>query len=123
MPNYVLNRDFMLSGPGHRIGFAKGQPVWVPPEMELDAVRIGAERVDGDTPDALGTQVAQAPELTAEEREILILEAIKQIVAENDSAKFTAAGSPTVKAIERIVEFDVERGEISDLWAKLKAGE
>ena len=123
MPNYVLNRDYVLVGPGHRIGFTKGQPVWVPPEMELEAVRIGADSIDGKTPDALGKTEAKAPELSAEERVILITEAIKQLVAGNDSKNFTAAGSPTVKAVEMIVDFSVERAEIDEIWTTLKAGE
>lgn len=123
MPNYVLNRDYVLVGPGHRIGFTKGNPVWVPPEMELEAVRIGADNVDGDTPDVLGKVEAKAPELSAEERTLLITEAVKQIAAGNNSKDFTAAGAPTVKAVEMIVDFSVERVEIDEIWTALKAGE
>ena len=123
MPNYVLNRDYVLVGPGHRIGFVKGNPVWVPPELELEAVRIGAENVDGDTPDALGKAEVKSPELSAEERVIMITEAINQIVTANNSKDFTAAGSPSVKAVEMIVDFSVERAEIDEIWTKLKAGE
>jgi hypothetical protein len=58
MPQYVLNRDYTLIGGMHRIGFRKGIPVNVPPQLEVEAARIGAECVDGPTAQLLAPEPA-----------------------------------------------------------------
>lgn len=119
MPNYTLNRDFMLRTTDGVISFVKGEPAWVPPNMVKHAVGIGAEPVDGAKPDL--TDAPEAPEqLSDEDRKALILAAFEQIKGKNDSKDFTGAGCPTVKAVERIVEFAVERTEVAELWNEFK---
>lgn len=121
MPDYVLNRDFNLGSTlGHRIVFKKGQPTFVPPIIEREAVAIGAVRADGND-----VQIAmQIPEgagqlSDAEMREQMVA-AFDLIMERNDPKDFTAAGVPTVKAVERITEFAVDRQTVSEAWAEYK---
>ena len=122
MPFYVLNRNYTLgTAYGHRIAFEKGVPVNVPAirEVELEVVRIGGERVDGDTPSPVEV-VAERDEPSYEQMEAKIREAIAKIVAENDAKKFTAAGVPTAKAVSRIAGFDAERGMVEEIWVRIR---
>ena len=41
----------------------------------------------------------------------------------NDSKDFTGAGVPSVKAVEKLVDFDVDRNEVVALWQAYRAGE
>jgi hypothetical protein len=116
MPQYVLNRDYTLVGGLHRIGFKKNVPVNVPPTLVVEALRIGAQCVDGPTPSPVETPEAPK-ELSAEERAELIGAAISEIVEANDPESFTAAGSPAVVAVETIVGFDVSRSEVDAVWS------
>lgn len=122
MPFYVLNRNYThRSLLGHSVGFTKGQPTWVPPgPIEIEVVKIGAEMVDGENPSVLDDDTPVKEELSAEELELLVREAFKQVVKANNSKDFTGAGVPTVKAIEKITGEDVERSFIEEIWAKVK---
>lgn len=122
MPKYVLNRNYThRSILGHTIGFVKGEPTWVPPgPIELEVAAIGAERVDGEQPNLVPEGAKQKVELTGEELEQLMREAFKELIEKNDSADFTAAGVPTVKAMEKIVGENLTAREIAELWAKVK---
>lgn len=114
----VLNRDYTLtSTKGHSIQFKKGEPTHVPPAMYADAIAIGAQPADGNAPDLSEPpkRDGQGPADPAE-RQPLILEAIKKIVEANDRKDFTAAGSPTVKAIERELKFNVDGREVATAW-------
>lgn len=121
MPLYTLNRNFLLrSTMGHTVGFEKGVPAYVPPEVEREAAAIGAERVDGKGDGPLGKEADAVVELSAEEREIMIAAAFEQITKRNDAKDFTGQGVPTIKAVEKIVSFDVDRSELVDLWQRIK---
>lgn len=120
MPSFVLNRDFTLRTVDGVISFVKGEPTWVPPAMVRHAVAIGAE-ADGDKPDLTDT-VAPKPSLAQEERQAMIFLAFEQLEAVNDTKDFTGAGVPTVKAVEKLTEFDVDRVEVTEAWAEYRAG-
>ena len=45
------------------------------------------------------------------------------LVERNDSKDFTGAGVPSVKAVEKLVDFDVDRNEVVALWQAYRAGE
>ena len=117
LPKLVLNRDYVLTTTkGHAIAFKKGKPTHVPASCYQDAIAIGAQPEDGSDPNVLEDQkVNKAPSDPAE-RNPLILAAIEKIVAGNERKDFTAAGSPTVKAIEREVGFDVDAREVATVW-------
>lgn len=120
MAKYILNRTHTLRTTHGVISFVKGEETWVPPNMVADAVAIGAEPAgDEEKPDLTGAK--EPPEqLSDEDRKALILAAFEQIKGKNDSKDFTGAGCPTVKAVERIVEFAVERTEVTELWNEFK---
>jgi hypothetical protein len=113
---FVLNRNHVLvSKMGHSVAFRKGEPTFVPPAIVHEALAIGATAV-GDTPDVLPEDQVDKTPVDPAERVKAIDEAILAIVATNDRMDFTAAGTPTAKAIERITGFDVDRREINAQW-------
>lgn len=120
MPQYVLNRDFILRNTYGVISFSKGEPAFVPPIMEREAVMIGAEKVDGNTPSLVPEEKSEVEVPFGDERESQILVAFELIVERNDPADFTGQGAPTVKAVGKVVGFDVERGEVQSVWQKWK---
>lgn len=120
MPNYVLNRNYTLLSVNGCVSFIKGEPTWVVPALEKEVIAIGAERVDGQTPDFLDPEKQAAAPLGPVERRDEILTAFQIIAERNDSKDFTGAGSPTVKAVEKIIGFDTDRSEIEGAWAEYK---
>lgn len=123
MPLYTLNRDFTLRSTSGVISFIKDEATHVPPFMEMEVVGIGAVAVDKPTPSLVprDAPVADAPQGT--EREEQILTAISLIVEKNDSKDFTSTGTPSVKAVEAILGFDVDRPEVTAGWAAYKASQ
>ena len=117
LPKLVLNRDYVLpTTKGHAIAFKKGAPTHVPASCYQDAIAIGAQPEDGSEPNVLeDKKVSKAPADPAE-RNPLILAAIEKVVTGNERKDFTAAGSPTVKAVERELGFDVDAREIVVVW-------
>jgi hypothetical protein len=121
VPEYVLNRNHTLrTTAGHIITFVKGQPTWVPPMIEKEAVAIGAERVDGDKVDVLGEEAPPAPTYSPDEREQMIMLAFETLIEKNERKSFTAQGVPTDKAVEAITGFEVSTKERQELWQKYK---
>jgi hypothetical protein len=120
MPLYTLNRNYLLRTGFGVISFAKGEPTNVPPLMERDAQMIGAERVDGDAPPLLDPEKEPVQQVLGDERKNQIFIAFEKIVAKNDAKEFTAQGVPSVKAVERIVAFDVERSELVEFWQEFR---
>lgn len=118
MPDYVLNRNYThRSLLGHSVEFKKGEPVFVPPILEKEVVAIGAQRVDGENP-AVVEEVKKAEEvLSDDQRQDELYAAFDLLVERNDSGDFTAQGIPTVKAVEKIVGFNVEKKEVVESYA------
>lgn len=122
MPEYVLNRTHLFQSTlGHTLSFVKGKPAYVPPILEREVAAIGGERVDGKRVELLDDPTPEQSNLGAEERAALITEAFKVLIEKNDSKDFTAAGVPTVKAVERELGIDVDRVEVVDAWNAMKA--
>lgn len=122
MPEYVLNRNYALRSTfGRVINFVKGEPVWVPPMCVKEALAIGAEPAEGDKPDMTG-EVEAVPQLqyTPDERRDLINAAFEELIKINRREDFTAQGSPSKAAVEKIVGFEVPNKERNDLWFKYK---
>lgn len=121
MPKYTLHRDYTHRSTLGVISFEEGVETHVPPHMEKEVIAIGAVRADGETPKVL----EQAPKLPAapigDDREAEIKAAFDLLIERNDSNDFTGQGVPTVKAVEKIVGFDVDRKELVELWAAIKA--
>ena len=121
MPDYVLNRNYThRSLLGHSVEFKKGEPVFVPPILEKEVVAIGAQRVDGENP-AVVEEVKKAEEvLSDEQRKEELYAAFDLIVERNNSGDFTAQGIPTVKAVEKIVSFNVDKKEVVDTYGEYR---
>ena len=116
MANYVLNRNSVYSSTSGIISFIKGEPSWVPAHMEREVRAIGAECVSGKNPELLEPEVPPAKPINQSDRHDAIYTAFEIISERNDSKDFTGAGVPTVKAVEKITDFDVERSEIDEMW-------
>ena len=124
MAEYVLNRNFVLrSMTGHSVNFVKNVPTFVPALIEREARGIGAERVDGANPDMLAPESPEVAPLSHDERAEQIRTAFALLTERNDSKDFTGAGVPSVKAVEKLVDFDVDRNEVVALWQAYRAGE
>lgn len=118
---YVLNRDFTLrSVMGHCITFVKGQPTVVPTICEKEVIAIGGDCVEGDAVDPIAPDAKPVVEMDQADRDEELIAAFKLLVERNDSKDFTGAGSPTLKAVEKIVEFSTDRSEITSLWQRAK---
>ena len=124
MAEYVLNRNFVLrSMTGHSVNFVKNVPTFVPALIEREARGIGAERVDGANPNMLDPESPEVAPLSHDERAEQIRTAFALLTERNDSKDFTGAGVPSVKAVEKLVDFDVDRNEVVTLWQAYRAGE
>lgn len=124
MAEYVLNRNFVLrSMTGHSVNFVKNVPTFVPALIEREARGIGTERVDGANPDMLDPETPEVAPLSHDERAEQIRTAFALLTERNDSKDFTGAGVPSVKAVEKLVDFDVDRNEVVALWQAYRAGE
>ena len=120
MPNYILKRDYTHRSVTGVVSFKKGEPTWVVPAMEKEIIAIGGERVDGETPEVLDPAAQVIVPLSAQERRDELFTAFQMLTEKNDSKDFTGAGVPTIKAVEKIVSFDVDRTEIVELWGEFK---
>jgi hypothetical protein len=113
----VLNRNFTLNtNKGHSIAFVKGEPTHVPPAIYQDALAIGAIPPDGAEPTVQEVVKTDNAPGDPAERAPLILAAIEKLVAENARDNFTAAGSPSVEAVSKVVGFKVQSKEIAPVW-------
>ncbi len=111
MPEFVLNRTYVLPGNGHMIRFEKGQPTYVPPSMVKAAVAIGAECVQGPQ-DVLGPEETPVVQLSAEEKEVLMFKAFGKLVERNERDDFGGDGKPTLDALRKIVDFPITKKEV-----------
>lgn len=116
-PLLVLNRNYVLvTRMGHVVAFEKGVPTHVPYAVYQEAIGIGALPADGSDPNVLNDDKRNTTPSDPSERNPLIMKAIKTIVEKNERKDFTAAGSPSVKAVERELGFDVDGREVSAVW-------
>lgn len=120
MPEFVLNRNHTLRTTNGVISFAKGEPTLVPSDMVLAVIAIGAIRADGADVDTSEPEIGAKPSPAGIERQEELYAAFALIAEKNDSKEFTGQGVPTVKAIEKIVSFDVDRSEVVEMWTSYK---
>lgn len=123
MPEYVLNRDYVLrTTKGYTVAFKKGQPVFVPPLIEKDAVAIGAERADNGKTDILAPETGEGTQMSFEELREAMFAAFDLLVEKNESDDFTAQGVPKVAVVEKMIETDIDRKELVEAWTEYRAG-
>ncbi len=112
----TLNRNFnLISKFGHAIKFEKGVPCQVPPIVQAEALAIGAEYEDGKgvaEPDVTADNAPTDPGTRLKD----ILAAINKLVARNDAGDFTAANSPKVESVTKILNYRVASREIATAW-------
>ena len=118
MPEMILNRNYDLrSVAGRVINFAKGTPVYVPPQCVKEALAIGAEGVD-EKLDFLDPEQSPEIPLTTEEIKGLAFEAFPELETTNLREDFTAQGLPTPSAIEKLVGIKLTNQERDALWVE-----
>lgn len=117
MPEYVLNRNYIhRSTMGFTVAFKKGEPTFVPQMIEREVRAFGAERVDGNNVDVLDPETKVVSDPTGDDREALLVAAFDELVERNNSKDFTGSGAPNMKAVEKIVGFDVDKTELVEAW-------
>jgi len=106
----VMNRNYSLGSVlGHRINFVKGRQTPVPKVLIEEAIAVGAERVDG-----LATFADAKPgvqPISPDARAEAVRKALDMVIEKNDRDDFTAAGNPSLKSLERITGFKVDKLE------------
>lgn len=120
MPEFVLNRNHVHRSTSGVISFEKGVPTFVPPHMVKEVAGIGAEPVNGERPEMLDPERKQLPVVEGDERTAQLFLAFDLLVDRNDAADFTAQGVPSVKAIGKIIDFEVDRSEVVAAWGEYK---
>jgi len=120
---FVMNRDFIVKGFGHEIGFIKDVPMHVPPILHTEAMRCGAVPLDKNSEvNHVQKEQGRIPEVQGEERAQTITRAMDKLVADNIRMSFGADGLPTTKAIYRLTGIDIEKNERNAIWqARVKA--
>ena len=120
MPLYVLNRNYTLrSTYGRIVNFVKGEPVWVVPEVEKEALTIGAQPTDGPK-DVLDPEILPDPPLSPDEREAKYFAAFKKLETRNERGDFSGQGLPALKIVQSLVGFQVDVRERDTMWRKYK---
>jgi hypothetical protein len=118
----VLRRTYhLLTTKGHSAYFKAGVPTHVSPAIVAEAIAIGAELAPGEAPVDITPHVPAGPNsgpADAMAREQDILEAINLLVAENHRETFAASGIPKTTAIEKIVEYKVDKREVQTVWTR-----
>ena len=120
MPLYTLHRTHTLRSTFGVISFSEDEPTMVPPILEREVVAIGGRRVEGDNPSVLDDEKVEPLPLSFDERRDEIFAAFKLLVEANESKDFTGAGVPTVAAVKKLVDTEVDRNEIVALWGEFR---
>lgn len=118
MALFVLHRNHVhASRMGHVIAFKKGDPTYVPPECRKEVVQIGAIPVDEEGQvDLLDPEKVEVLPLSAEERQEQLLVAFALLEERNRRRDFTGQGLPSLTALAGIIDFEVSKKEVEDLW-------
>lgn len=131
MGYFVTQKDTVIgTKSGHCLQFVAGNPTWVPPLAEAEVARfpgitattkdaqaaITSAAVDaaGDLSSAtLATPVAAIdPSVIAK-----FVDGIRKLVAGNDTADFTANGTPKAKSILRVCGVEPSKLELAESFA------
>lgn len=120
MPYFKTSRDVVVpSRYGYAIRFIAGQPTWVPDPAIREVIAAGAVAEDsGDVPVEVPAITGKTP--TVAELNSALIAAFDLLVAEGDTKKFSAAGVPTVKAVESLIDYDVTSQQVKDAWEGYK---
>lgn len=119
MPKYRMNRNYTLrSRYGRSVYFEKGKETYIPDFMVKEATAVGAENCDKTAVPV----AAKAKTWTFDERKNVVFEVFANLIEKNDAKDFTASGQPSLTAVKKLIEFDLERAELDDFWKAYKVG-
>lgn len=125
MANMKLNRSYTLrTTRGHVIEFKKDKIVNVPRSIHEDALAVGAVFAEEKEQDKHVTRVEAAanaktkPEMDEYTRQKLMMDKIKEMVANNNRSDFSAAGKPNAKKMSSALGFDISSNERDTVWDK-----
>lgn len=118
---FVMQRKFTLrTRLGHCVSFERGVPTHVPPLLHREAIAAGAVPED----QAILTQfeaqdevVRRDPVMNPELRDKTIVNALKTMRERNLRGYFNAQGLPSLKQLEILCGFEVDKHERDRLWA------
>ena len=118
MALFVLHRNYTHSSRmGHVITFKKGEATFVPPECRREVMQIGAIPADSESaPDLLDPVKVEPLPLSAEERQEQLIAAFTLLEERNHRRDFTGQGLPSLTALGNIIDFEVSKKEVEDLW-------
>ena len=118
MPFFVLHRDYThRSKFGHIITFKRDAETYVPPECRREVMQIGAIPADSESSiDLLDPEKVEAIPVSGEDRREQLLAAFSLLEERNHRRDFTGQGLPSIAALSTIVDFEVGKKEVEDLW-------
>lgn len=120
MPKMKMERDFTvrtLTGPC--LGFTKGEPKAVPPDLVSECLKYGAVLCEGEkAPEAPAVSAKQDP--AGDERKAAILNAMESMFVKNERGSFTGSGLPSKDALQEEVGFKVDVKERDALWREFE---
>lgn len=120
---FVLQRNYTLrSTYGRILNFKKGVPMHVPPELYRDAIAVGAVPEDAALVEELDAQteaVKRDPVMNVELRDKAIKGALLTMKERSLRGYFTAQGLPSLKQLEILVGFEVDKTERDRIWATI----
>ena len=113
----TMNRNVTITSTlGHMITFKKGVPTGVPSIMVRTCAERGAEKSDGENVLLEAEEVKETQPVDPGQRLEDIRAAMEKIVERNDVNDFTAAGIPSVPAVNKEVGYRVDRTEVNSAW-------
>lgn len=120
---FVLQRNFTLrTNLGHCITFTRGEPTNVPVGLYKEAIAIGAIPEDQSILSKLEDDaevVRRDPVMNPMLREKAIRSALMQMKERNLRGYFTAQGVPSLKQLELLTGFEVDKLERDRLWSSI----
>lgn len=120
---FVLQRNFtMRTRLGHCITFQKGVPTHVPPLLHREAIAIGAIPEDQALIQQMEERdevIKRDPVMNPELRDTAILGALRTMRERNLRGYFNAQGLPSLKQIEILCGFEVDKHERDRIWATI----
>ena len=115
---------------GHCIQFTGGVPTWVPPLAEVEVAHFpGITATTKDAQDAITSAAAgSAGDLSAATLSTTVVaidpgvvakfvDGIRQLVQSNDTADFTANGTPKAKSLLRVCGVEPSKLELAESFA------
>lgn len=131
MGYFVTQTDTVIgTKTGHCIQFAANKPTWVPPIAEAEVARFpGITATTKDAQDAIASAAASsvgdlstatlATPVAAIDPTVVakFVDGIRKLVESNDTADFTANGTPKAKSILRVCGVEPSKLELAEAFA------